>query len=116
MSWGPLESDGQSGYRERRGRGLPLAQGPTWGQGRATGLPGQAEFPGQRRNPVSPEGQSRHGRGPQGRRESVQRPRAPVSTALLCVAACRKVPQPCTRLFSETKSLPVWEGGVCHHV
>ncbi|XP_015999698.2 sushi, nidogen and EGF-like domain-containing protein 1 isoform X2 [Rousettus aegyptiacus] len=33
-----------------------------------------------------------------------------------CELACRKVPQPCTRLFSETKSLPVWEGGVCHHV
>ncbi|KAM9085432.1 sushi, nidogen and EGF-like domain-containing protein 1 isoform 7-T9 [Megaptera novaeangliae] len=32
------------------------------------------------------------------------------------LAACRKVPQPCTRLFSETKSFPVWEGGVCHHV
>lgn len=35
---------------------------------------------------------------------------------LLCPAACKKLPQPCTRLFSETKSLPVWEGGVCHHV
>nr|XP_031308454.1 sushi, nidogen and EGF-like domain-containing protein 1 isoform X1 [Camelus dromedarius]XP_031308455.1 sushi, nidogen and EGF-like domain-containing protein 1 isoform X1 [Camelus dromedarius] len=33
-----------------------------------------------------------------------------------CELACRKVPQPCTRLFSETKSFPVWEGGVCHHV
>uniref|UniRef100_A0A671DV90 Sushi, nidogen and EGF-like domain-containing protein 1 n=1 Tax=Rhinolophus ferrumequinum TaxID=59479 RepID=A0A671DV90_RHIFE len=33
-----------------------------------------------------------------------------------CELACKKVPQPCTRLFSETKSLPVWEGGVCHHV
>ncbi|XP_029081207.1 sushi, nidogen and EGF-like domain-containing protein 1 isoform X7 [Monodon monoceros] len=32
------------------------------------------------------------------------------------LAACRKVPQPCTRLFSETKSFPVWERGVCHHV
>ncbi|XP_066883443.1 sushi, nidogen and EGF-like domain-containing protein 1 isoform X1 [Kogia breviceps] len=32
------------------------------------------------------------------------------------LAACRKVPQPCTRLFSETKSFPVWEGGICHHV
>ncbi|KAI4580414.1 hypothetical protein MJT46_001782 [Ovis ammon polii x Ovis aries] len=31
-------------------------------------------------------------------------------------AACTKVPQPCTRLFSETKSMPVWEGGVCRHV
>uniref|UniRef100_G3SSY9 Sushi, nidogen and EGF-like domain-containing protein 1 n=1 Tax=Loxodonta africana TaxID=9785 RepID=G3SSY9_LOXAF len=33
-----------------------------------------------------------------------------------CELACTKVPQPCTRLFSETKSIPVWEGGVCHHV
>ncbi|XP_006875291.1 PREDICTED: sushi, nidogen and EGF-like domain-containing protein 1 [Chrysochloris asiatica] len=33
-----------------------------------------------------------------------------------CELACTKVPQPCTRLFSETKSVPVWEGGVCHHV
>uniref|UniRef100_A0A8C9ADG5 Sushi, nidogen and EGF like domains 1 n=1 Tax=Prolemur simus TaxID=1328070 RepID=A0A8C9ADG5_PROSS len=33
-----------------------------------------------------------------------------------CELACRKVPQPCTRLFSETKSFPVWEGGVCHHM
>ncbi|KAM5327344.1 sushi, nidogen and EGF-like domain-containing protein 1 isoform 1-T13 [Glossophaga mutica] len=33
-----------------------------------------------------------------------------------CELACKKLPQPCTRLFSETKSLPVWEGGVCHHV
>ncbi|XP_074172469.1 sushi, nidogen and EGF-like domain-containing protein 1 isoform X10 [Rhinolophus sinicus] len=33
-----------------------------------------------------------------------------------CELACKKVPQPCTRLFSETKSLPVWEGGICHHV
>ncbi|XP_051695315.1 sushi, nidogen and EGF-like domain-containing protein 1 isoform X3 [Oryctolagus cuniculus] len=33
-----------------------------------------------------------------------------------CELACRKVPRPCTRLFSETKSVPVWEGGVCHHV
>lgn len=33
-----------------------------------------------------------------------------------CELACRKVPQPCTRLFSETKAFPVWEGGVCHHV
>ncbi|XP_070278685.1 sushi, nidogen and EGF-like domain-containing protein 1 isoform X1 [Myotis yumanensis] len=33
-----------------------------------------------------------------------------------CELACKKQPQPCTRLFSETKSLPVWEGGVCHHV
>nr|XP_053775313.1 sushi, nidogen and EGF-like domain-containing protein 1 isoform X4 [Desmodus rotundus]XP_053775314.1 sushi, nidogen and EGF-like domain-containing protein 1 isoform X4 [Desmodus rotundus]XP_053775315.1 sushi, nidogen and EGF-like domain-containing protein 1 isoform X4 [Desmodus rotundus] len=33
-----------------------------------------------------------------------------------CELACKKLPQPCTRLFSETKSLPVWEGGICHHV
>ncbi|KAM9249345.1 sushi, nidogen and EGF-like domain-containing protein 1 [Dugong dugon] len=33
-----------------------------------------------------------------------------------CELACTKVPQPCTRLFSETKSIPVWEGGICHHM
>ncbi|GAB5576156.1 sushi [Prionailurus iriomotensis] len=33
-----------------------------------------------------------------------------------CELACTKVPQPCTRLFSETKAVPVWEGGACHHV
>nr|XP_058155717.1 sushi, nidogen and EGF-like domain-containing protein 1 isoform X4 [Dasypus novemcinctus]XP_058155718.1 sushi, nidogen and EGF-like domain-containing protein 1 isoform X4 [Dasypus novemcinctus] len=33
-----------------------------------------------------------------------------------CELACRKVPQPCTRLFSETKSFPVWEGSICRHV
>ncbi|XP_073928339.1 sushi, nidogen and EGF-like domain-containing protein 1 isoform X7 [Castor canadensis] len=33
-----------------------------------------------------------------------------------CELACEKVPRPCTRLFSETKSFPVWEGGICHHV
>nr|XP_020143666.1 sushi, nidogen and EGF-like domain-containing protein 1 isoform X2 [Microcebus murinus] len=33
-----------------------------------------------------------------------------------CELACKKVPRPCTRLFSETKSFPVWEGGVCHHI
>ncbi|XP_012889103.1 PREDICTED: sushi, nidogen and EGF-like domain-containing protein 1 [Dipodomys ordii] len=33
-----------------------------------------------------------------------------------CELACEKVPRPCTRMFSETKSFPVWEGGVCHHV
>uniref|UniRef100_A0A8C5VFR8 Sushi, nidogen and EGF like domains 1 n=1 Tax=Microcebus murinus TaxID=30608 RepID=A0A8C5VFR8_MICMU len=33
-----------------------------------------------------------------------------------CELACKKVPRPCTRLFSETKSFPVWEGGVCHHM
>ncbi|XP_045651830.1 sushi, nidogen and EGF-like domain-containing protein 1 isoform X1 [Ursus americanus] len=33
-----------------------------------------------------------------------------------CELACKKVPQPCTRLFSETKAVPVWEGGACHHM
>lgn len=33
-----------------------------------------------------------------------------------CELACEKVPRPCTRLFSETKSFPVWEGDICHHV
>ncbi|XP_013363511.1 PREDICTED: sushi, nidogen and EGF-like domain-containing protein 1 isoform X2 [Chinchilla lanigera] len=33
-----------------------------------------------------------------------------------CELACEKVPRPCTRLFSETKSFPVWEGSVCHHM
>ncbi|XP_027622797.1 sushi, nidogen and EGF-like domain-containing protein 1 [Tupaia chinensis] len=33
-----------------------------------------------------------------------------------CELACTREPHPCTRLFSETKSFPVWEGGVCHHV
>uniref|UniRef100_A0A8C5KE78 Sushi, nidogen and EGF-like domain-containing protein 1 n=1 Tax=Jaculus jaculus TaxID=51337 RepID=A0A8C5KE78_JACJA len=33
-----------------------------------------------------------------------------------CELACEKVPHPCTRLFSETKSFPVWEGGICHYV
>uniref|UniRef100_H0WH28 Sushi, nidogen and EGF like domains 1 n=1 Tax=Otolemur garnettii TaxID=30611 RepID=H0WH28_OTOGA len=33
-----------------------------------------------------------------------------------CELACKKVPRPCTRLFSETKSFPVWEGGICHHM
>uniref|UniRef100_A0A2K5YFS5 Sushi, nidogen and EGF like domains 1 n=1 Tax=Mandrillus leucophaeus TaxID=9568 RepID=A0A2K5YFS5_MANLE len=33
-----------------------------------------------------------------------------------CELACIKVSRPCTRLFSETKSFPVWEGGICHHV
>lgn len=31
-------------------------------------------------------------------------------------AACRRVPHPCTRLYSETKSVPVWEGGVFHYL
>ncbi|XP_027731596.1 sushi, nidogen and EGF-like domain-containing protein 1 [Vombatus ursinus] len=33
-----------------------------------------------------------------------------------CELSCKKVPHPCTRLYSETKSFPVWEGGVCHYV
>ncbi|XP_074154067.1 sushi, nidogen and EGF-like domain-containing protein 1 [Sminthopsis crassicaudata] len=33
-----------------------------------------------------------------------------------CELACKKVPHSCTRLYSETKSFPVWEGGVCHYV
>uniref|UniRef100_A0A3Q3WAJ4 Sushi, nidogen and EGF-like domain-containing protein 1 n=1 Tax=Mola mola TaxID=94237 RepID=A0A3Q3WAJ4_MOLML len=28
---------------------------------------------------------------------------------------CQRVPHPCTRLYSETKSVPVWEGGVYHY-
>ncbi|XP_034295400.1 sushi, nidogen and EGF-like domain-containing protein 1 isoform X1 [Pantherophis guttatus] len=34
----------------------------------------------------------------------------------LCELACKKVPQSCTRLYSETKPFPVWEGGVCHYL
>ncbi|KAM7107231.1 sushi, nidogen and EGF-like domain-containing protein 1 isoform 13-T13 [Ciconia maguari] len=35
----------------------------------------------------------------------------------LCeLAACKKVPHSCTRLYSETKSFPVWEGGTCHYL
>ncbi|XP_019369156.1 PREDICTED: sushi, nidogen and EGF-like domain-containing protein 1 isoform X4 [Gavialis gangeticus] len=33
-----------------------------------------------------------------------------------CELACKKVPQSCTRLYSETKSFPVWEGNVCHYL
>uniref|UniRef100_A0A8C5PVW9 Sushi, nidogen and EGF like domains 1 n=1 Tax=Leptobrachium leishanense TaxID=445787 RepID=A0A8C5PVW9_9ANUR len=33
-----------------------------------------------------------------------------------CQLACRKETFPCTRLYSETLSHPVWEGGVCHHM
>ncbi|XP_021251644.1 sushi, nidogen and EGF-like domain-containing protein 1 isoform X1 [Numida meleagris] len=32
------------------------------------------------------------------------------------LAACKKVPHSCTRLYSETKSFPVWEGGTCHYL
>ncbi|NXL53183.1 SNED1 protein, partial [Podilymbus podiceps] len=34
----------------------------------------------------------------------------------LCELACKKVPHSCTRLFSETKSFPVWERGTCHYL
>ncbi|NXL96761.1 SNED1 protein, partial [Tyrannus savana] len=34
----------------------------------------------------------------------------------LCQLACKKVPHSCTRLYSETKSFPVWEGGTCHYL
>ncbi|MEE6515286.1 hypothetical protein FKM82_023919, partial [Ascaphus truei] len=33
-----------------------------------------------------------------------------------CQLACRKETFFCTRLYSETLSHPVWEGGVCHHL
>uniref|UniRef100_A0A8C3GJT9 Sushi, nidogen and EGF like domains 1 n=1 Tax=Cairina moschata TaxID=8855 RepID=A0A8C3GJT9_CAIMO len=33
-----------------------------------------------------------------------------------CELACKKVPHSCTRLYSETKSFPVWEGGTCHYL
>uniref|UniRef100_A0A803TKE2 Sushi, nidogen and EGF like domains 1 n=1 Tax=Anolis carolinensis TaxID=28377 RepID=A0A803TKE2_ANOCA len=33
-----------------------------------------------------------------------------------CELTCKKVPQSCTRLYSESKSFPVWEGGVCHYL
>ncbi|XP_069560144.1 sushi, nidogen and EGF-like domain-containing protein 1 isoform X4 [Brachyistius frenatus] len=33
-----------------------------------------------------------------------------------CELLCQRVPHPCTRLYSETKSVPVWEGGVCHYL
>ncbi|XP_071668430.1 sushi, nidogen and EGF-like domain-containing protein 1 isoform X6 [Patagioenas fasciata] len=34
----------------------------------------------------------------------------------LCELACKKVPHSCTRLYSETKSFPVREGGICHYL
>ncbi|NXF90440.1 SNED1 protein, partial [Eubucco bourcierii] len=34
----------------------------------------------------------------------------------LCELACKKVPQSCTRLYLETRSFPVWEGGTCHYL
>ncbi|KAG6923744.1 sushi, nidogen and EGF like domains 1 [Chelydra serpentina] len=33
-----------------------------------------------------------------------------------CELACKKLPHSCTRLYLETKSFPVWEGGVCHYL
>ncbi|CAL8252359.1 unnamed protein product [Merluccius merluccius] len=33
-----------------------------------------------------------------------------------CELLCQRVPHPCTRLVSETKSIPVWEDGVCHYL
>ncbi|XP_078521748.1 sushi, nidogen and EGF-like domain-containing protein 1 isoform X3 [Lissotriton helveticus] len=33
-----------------------------------------------------------------------------------CELICKKVPHPCTRLYSETKSFPFWEGAVCHYL
>uniref|UniRef100_I3KT48 Sushi, nidogen and EGF like domains 1 n=1 Tax=Oreochromis niloticus TaxID=8128 RepID=I3KT48_ORENI len=35
---------------------------------------------------------------------------------LILFLSCQRVPHPCTRLYSETKSVPVWEGGVCHYL
>ncbi|NXH17708.1 SNED1 protein, partial [Bucco capensis] len=34
----------------------------------------------------------------------------------LCELVCKKVPHSCTRLYSETRSFPVWEGGTCHYL
>ncbi|XP_069474234.1 sushi, nidogen and EGF-like domain-containing protein 1 isoform X2 [Ambystoma mexicanum] len=31
-----------------------------------------------------------------------------------CELVCKKVPHPCTRLYTETKSFPIWEGPVTH--
>ncbi|XP_024857944.1 sushi, nidogen and EGF-like domain-containing protein 1 isoform X2 [Kryptolebias marmoratus] len=33
-----------------------------------------------------------------------------------CQLLCQRMPHPCTRLYSETKSVPVWEGGVCRYL
>ncbi|XP_031431396.1 sushi, nidogen and EGF-like domain-containing protein 1 isoform X2 [Clupea harengus] len=33
-----------------------------------------------------------------------------------CELFCQRVPHPCTRLYSETKTVPVWEDGVCHYL
>ncbi|XP_068025547.1 sushi, nidogen and EGF-like domain-containing protein 1 isoform X5 [Melanerpes formicivorus] len=34
----------------------------------------------------------------------------------LCELACKKVPHSCTRLYLETRSFPLWEGGTCHYL
>ncbi|XP_036834824.1 sushi, nidogen and EGF-like domain-containing protein 1 isoform X3 [Oncorhynchus mykiss] len=33
-----------------------------------------------------------------------------------CELFCQRLPHPCTRLYSETKSVPVWVGEVCHYL
>ncbi|XP_024114885.1 sushi, nidogen and EGF-like domain-containing protein 1 isoform X1 [Oryzias melastigma] len=33
-----------------------------------------------------------------------------------CELSCQRMPHPCTRLYSETRSVPVWEGGACHYL
>nr|XP_043900380.1 sushi, nidogen and EGF-like domain-containing protein 1 isoform X1 [Solea senegalensis] len=33
-----------------------------------------------------------------------------------CELSCQRVSHPCTRIYSETKSIPVWEDGVCHYL
>ncbi|XP_057193172.1 sushi, nidogen and EGF-like domain-containing protein 1 isoform X7 [Triplophysa rosa] len=33
-----------------------------------------------------------------------------------CELYCQRWSHPCTRLYSETKSVPVWEDGVCHYL
>uniref|UniRef100_A0A8C7GN26 Sushi, nidogen and EGF-like domains 1 n=1 Tax=Oncorhynchus kisutch TaxID=8019 RepID=A0A8C7GN26_ONCKI len=33
-----------------------------------------------------------------------------------CELFCQRLPHPCTRLYSETKSMPVWVGEVCHYL
>lgn len=42
---------------------------------------------------------------------------SPLTVCVLVLSpACQRVPHPCTRLYSETKSVPVWEDGVCHYL
>ncbi|KAI7807256.1 putative sushi, partial [Triplophysa rosa] len=36
--------------------------------------------------------------------------------AQTCQNDCQRWSHPCTRLYSETKSVPVWEDGVCHYL